>query len=219
MGILGIENRTEDWKTASYFLPLGLHGRTSELASKLTGKKSLRASMELFWTGTRDYVWGEVEKNGKNEKETLKQAVVKIYEDQFSTLRHDVEQFGKFNRLNPHNYDVSTEQRQKMLFDNVFNTEVDVVLEDPDYLFIGEAKHEMSFGSRGNLVLVHQLVRQYVMAQILTVLSKRVKKIVPFVVGDDVEKIKNTRQVKFMIDQGWLDAGNVLTWGQISALW
>ena len=69
-----------------------------------------------------------------------------------------------------------------------------------------EAKHEMSCGGDGNLVLVHQLMRQYVMARILVeYLPNPSKKVViPFVIGDKIENMKKTFQDKFMISQGWL---------------
>ena len=53
------------------------------------------------------------------------------------------------------------------------------------------------------MVLVHQLIRQYVMAKILMDrlesdgLAK--KNVIPFVVGDDVGSLKKRRQVEFMI--------------------
>ena len=46
---------------------------------------------------------------------------------------------------------------------SLLGTEVDVVLETPKHLFIGEVKHESTFEADGKLVLVHQLMRQYVM--------------------------------------------------------
>ena len=53
------------------------------------------------------------------------------------------------------------------LRDNLINTEVDVVLESPDSLFIGEVKDVSDFGADSRYVLVHQLIRQYVTATIL----------------------------------------------------
>ena len=69
--------------------------------------------------------------------------------------------------MQPRNYDVSTKDRMANLGNNLVNTEIDIVLQSPNHLFIGEAKHEMTFGANGRLVLVHQLIRQYVMAKIL----------------------------------------------------
>ena len=100
------------------------------------------------------------------------------------------------------------------------NTEVDIVLEDSDSLFIGEAKHEMGFGADGKLILVHQLIRQYVTAKVLLEMSTRTanKRLVPFVVGDDVGMLMQTNQVRFMIKQGWLQEDNVLSWQEIKEI-
>ena len=59
MGILGIENRTENWKTAFNFAPfiedanlrLKLAGRLGEPS----GTPPSDISMELFWKGMRDF--------------------------------------------------------------------------------------------------------------------------------------------------------------------
>ena len=109
---------------------------------------------------------------------------------------------------------------QIKLFQNLRNTEVDIVLEDSEYLYIGEAKHEKGFGADGKLILVHQLIRQYVMARILLDMSASTasKRIVPFVGGDDVSKLKKINQVRFMINQGWLQEDNVLSWQEIKDL-
>ena len=93
-----------------------------------------------------------------------------------------------------------------------------MVLETPTHLFIGEAKHEMSFGANGNHVLVHQLIRQYVMAKILIEYSASSKAVVPFVVCDSVDAVLRTSQVRFMMAQGWLRKENVLCWGKVKAL-
>ena len=107
------------------------------------------------------------------------------------------------------------------MYDNLRNTEIDIVLETPQYLFIGEAKGEMTFGADGGLVLVHQLIRQYVMAVVLVdlLVSKGCpqKKVVPFVVGD-AAKLERARQVKFMRHQGWLEKRNILDWDKIKDL-
>ena len=98
---------------------------------------------------------------------------------------------------------------------SLLGTEVDVVLETPKHLFIGEVKHESTFGADGKLVLVHQLMRQCVTATILLQLSGENKAVIPFVVGDRVEYLKKTSQVRFMINQGWLKETNVLDWEQV----
>ena len=78
------------------------------------------------------------------------------------------------------------------------------------HLFIGEVKHESTFGADGKLVLVHQLVRQHVTATILLQIAGEHKEVIPFVVGDSTNYLKKTSQVRFMIDQHWLKESNVL---------
>ena len=135
----------------------------------------------------------------------------------FPNILRDVKKFGDLQTPNPQNYDTSTDDRMDKLVDNLVNTEIDVVLETPNHLFIGEAKHEMRFGANGSYVLVHQLIRQYVLANILIdYLPDQIKKkVIPFVVGDDVGYLNRTAQVRFMIDQGWLKKENVLCWKEI----
>ena len=75
---------------------------------------------------------------------------------------------------------------------------------------------------------MHQLVRQYVMATILTDTFAQAngfcpKKVIPFVVGDNLMRFD---QVKFMIDQRkqgrhpgeWLKEENVLSWNCIDKI-
>ena len=120
---------------------------------------------------------------------------------------------GRKLRIDPtRNYDpkISLES----FANNLTNTEIDVVLQTPECLLIGEAKGEADLDGTGNLILVHQLVRQYVMAWMLVVLTGFNKKVIPFVVGVNKEQV----QVQFMMDQGWLNPGNILSWKDIKAL-
>ena len=107
------------------------------------------------------------------------------------------------------------ERAESRLTNNLLGTEIDVVLETPKHLFIGEVKHESTFGADGKLVLVHQLVRQYVTATILLQIAGENKEVIPFVVGDSTDYLKKTSQVRFMISQGWLSQANVLDWGDV----
>ena len=107
------------------------------------------------------------------------------------------------------------ERAESRLTNNLLGTEIDVVLETPKHLFIGEVKHESTFGADGKLVLVHQLVRQYVTATILLQIAGEHKEVIPFVVGDNTDYLKKTSQVRFMISQGWLSQANVLDWGDV----
>ena len=221
MGILGIRNRTEDWRTAQYFMPLRMEDGVGTFASRLSGtfeRQSNRATLELFWTGMRDYVWETVRDKGRHGKDKIGEAVAVIYDDLFTTLRSDIQRFDGVLPLRDHNYDTSTKERRSKLFNNLLGTEVDIAIEDTQHLYLGEAKYVMDFGTNGKLVLVHQLVRQYVMANILVELSGHStrKRVVPFVVGDDVEHLKKTDQVRFMMSQGWLQERNILSWDNVA---
>jgi len=164
----------------------------------------------LFWRGMRDFLYIT-----RVKKQSAQQEYADLYVRLFPNLRGNIEEFGEFHKLQPDNYDVSNKDRMVNLANNLANTEIDVVLETPNHLFIGEAKHEMSFGANGDLVLVHQLIRQYVMAKILIEFSNNRKAVVPFVVCDSVEDVMRTSQVRFMIEQRWLKEENVLDWKEI----
>ena len=58
MGILGIKNRTEDWKTARHFCGLDDDAKTM-LVTALGEPNGITApdiQIELFWKGIRDYL-------------------------------------------------------------------------------------------------------------------------------------------------------------------
>ena len=165
--------------------------------------------IELFWKGMRDYLYRE-----SLSRKDLEQRAVDLYDRNFSNLRGDVMAFQEFRDLKEDHY-VSTPETASRLTNSLLGTEVDVVLETPKYLFIGEVKHESTFGADGKLVLVHQLIRQYVTATILLQLCGEHKEVIPFVVGDRVEYLKKTSQVRFMINQGWLKDANVLCWEDV----
>ena len=214
MHILGIENRTENWKTAVYFSPL-FAGNSNRLAERLGATPpppSDGVVLELFWKGMRDHLYDR-----KMKKRFAKQALVECYDRMFPNLRRDIEKFGKLQLPNPQNYDTSTDDRMDKLVDNLVNSEIDVVLDTPKHFLIGEAKHEMRFGANGSYVLVHQLIRQYVLANILiNFLPNQIEKeVIPFVVGDDIEYLNRSAQVQFMIDQGWMKKENILCWEEI----
>ncbi len=230
MGILGINNRTENWKTAAIFAPL-LGDRRMRLAHLLgedwqTEPHEVR--LELFWKGMRDYIY-----RMPRESRLKPSECVRAYNKMFANLRHDIVKFidgtpeNPFRTLKDGNYDVSNLSGQKGLFDNLRNTEIDIVLETPSSLFIGEAKQESRLGAGGSLVLVHQLIRQYVTARILLHQmycekddKQGKKEVVPFLVVDKGElgSMKETGQVRFMMDRGWFKEENVLTWDEIRGL-
>ena len=234
MGVLGIENRTENWKTARYFAPLFEDGRArlrlvERLLDEPADLSANETRIELFWRGMRDHLASTVKSDRDDDGFTER------FRYLFFNLRSRVEEFselepGAFRQLKDWNYSTSTahktnlrswdnESRRTQGAPNLANTEIDIVLESPTHLFIGEAKHEMGFHSISRLVLTHQLVRQYVMARLLLDRLGCEKAVVPFVVGDDSDKMRKPNQVKFMIWKGWLDERNVLEWDDISSLY
>ena len=211
-GILGIENRTENWKTAVYFSPM-FGGKSQRLAEMLGATSELppdEVRLELFWKGIRDYRYRE----GLSRRE-LEGRVVESYNQNFSNLRRDVLASDHFWELQDDHYVSSGDSAASRLTNNLLGTEVDVVLETPNHLFIGEVKHESTFGADGKLVLVHQLIRQYIAATILLQLVGARKEVIPFVVGDNTDYLKKTSQIRFMIDQCWLRQTNILDWEDI----
>ena len=209
MAILGITNRTENWKTAEVFCGLREEGRVN-LVRKLSNCESSTddIKLELFWYGMRDC-------HTKWTKEDTAKSYCRI----FRTLRDDILRYPKLKACKPHIYNASN---MSTLYSNLMHTEIDIVLETSDHLFIGEAKYESGLGTDGENVLVHQLIREYVMARVLVDLTNKKKKIVPFVVVNEnkLDSIKNTGQVGFMIDQdpSWLKECNILSWNEIKSL-
>ena len=108
----------------------------------------------------------------------------------------------------------------KQLVSHFKNTEFDIVLETSKHLFIGEAKDESGFGTDGRYVLVHQLIRQYVIAQILVYLVDKhnPKIVVPFVVapGCKRQSLENTAQFRFMTYYPQGRPSKILSWEELS---
>ena len=217
MSILGIANRTENWKTAENFAPLiadaGLRLKLVQRLGEPDGTSPGEVEIELFWKGMRDHFKAtgrRMKSDGSDAKD-----LAEIYNRLFPNLRQEIGESGLFASLKDRNYDASGQDGIKKLRDNVCNTEIDLVLESPTRLFIGEVKSESTLGANGNLVLVHQLVRQYVTARILVDLLGCDKEVIPFVIADDTEKLNRTHQVKFMIQQCWMKQENVLGWDEV----
>ena len=217
-GIVGIENRTENWKTAYYFaLFFRDDSARLRLTTSLGAPKSNTSNdiqIELFWKGMRDYFHQNEEPTRNNAK--LIEDLAELYVCLFPDLRKRIEEFsqpGNELRL-PQKWNYNPNHVEDTLASNLINTEIDIAIETPTHLFIGEAKEESGFDGDGQYVLVHQLIRQYVMAWVLISLQGKNKKVVPFVVGGN----KNQNQVKFMKKQGWLDKKNVLSWKCVKAI-
>ena len=218
MIIHSIKNRTENWKTAKTFVPLmeqGIHRLARILGEDKTVPEH-EVHMQLFWKGMRDH-------SHENPKPYSQDEVAKRFNSLFPNLRNHVKAHAKYKRkfedLIQDNYRADTEDQKRKLLSNLLHTEIDIVVESPHSLFIGEAKYQMSFDANRKLILVHQLIRQYVMAKILAEIvqcpnMQRPKEVIPFIVGGS----KRSLQVDFLIDQGWLKESNILNWEEIEAL-
>ena len=233
MGILGIENRTENWKTVENFHALSDDAKVKLVKRLLEPYQDAQeiapdsVKVELFWKGVRDY------------KETIPATQWKdVYQSLFGGLRGEIEAFNaeaRYARRHPlkdlkdWNYRVPDDilvpgrnstktPSAETLRSNLLSTEIDIVLETPSHLFIGEAKHESDLGGDSRYVLVHQLIRQYVLAKILLKKLEEDRKIVQFLVGSDVEYLKKKEQVKFVEKQGWLMKKNILSWDCVKAI-
>ena len=210
---LGIVNRTENWKTAQSLSPL-FGDRAVFLAHKLGEAQTTPApdvTLELFWTGARDYCFG------KDKRECAEQ-LVSSCRRLFPKLRDKIKTFDGFNDLQPHNYNISSEDQRQQLLNNLLNTEIDIIIKSPERLYIGEAKYASGFHADGKLVLVHQLVRQYVMANVLVDVTGSKLKVVPFVITEEREKRREPDQIRFMMHREWMEPDHRLTWDQIDAL-
>lgn len=216
VGILGIDNRTENWRTAWALSPLvENHRARSSLVKRLVDPNEQcgeSIEFELFWKGVRDYVHEHQDRSEAHAARFLA-----LYRDRFPLLRQQVEGSGVFQSLKAHNYLAEDECKEK-LYNNLRNTEVDIVLQTATHLCIGEAKLTQRFGANSTHVLVHQLIRQYVMAKILVELTGCKRKIVPFVVGDCREGLMKDGQVQFMIKAEYLHSRNVLSWSDLSKI-
>ena len=233
MGILGIRNRTENWKTVENFYPLSDDAK-ARLVQRLLepypdAQKVAPAGVqvELFWKGVRDYK-GIISAT----------QCMDAYQSLFAGLRGELDAFidkaksarrRPLSKLKDWNYRVSDDTftlgrngaktpTPEALRNNLRSTEIDIVLETPSHLFIGEAKDESRLDANSSYVLVHQLIRQYVLAQILLTISGERRNIVQFVVGTNVENIKKNEQVLFVEEQGWLEENNILSWDCVKAI-
>ena len=221
MAILGIKNRTENWRTVSVLSPLvEKPGARISLASHLIGSRERlgeeKMIFELFWSGMRDYM-DQCKHRRDSDKGYHVDQVFDYYRDCFHDLRQEIKCFHEFKDLKAHNY-VAKDECKQQLYKNLYYTEVDVVLQTQNHLCIGEAKCGQTLRADSNHILVHQFIRQYVMARVLVELTGSKKRVVPFVVGDSRDKLMKTAQIKFMIKMNYLSERNVLSWKKLSEI-
>ena len=211
MGILGIRNRTENWKTSRNFAPF--FDNKEKLARLVMHLNSCDESnpedlkIELFWKGIRDR---RDRCCTDDEKLAFDSRLAEKYKQEFSWLRKKTKSFKGFRSAQPHHYSGARRWKGKLL-ENLKNTEIDIVIESPSHLYIGEAKGESRLHSNGAYVLVHQLIRQYVTARLLISAEDRCLKVKQFVVLDE-KPMRYQNQMEFVRDERWLSERNILTW-------
>lgn len=229
--VLSVRNRTENWKTAHKLAPLfrDPEGRL-RLVEKLGEPEITKSSevyLELFWKGLRDHLHDIKDWDGHTLSKDMVQSLAGMYLEYFPNLRDEIEAYrreerdkhGTFKDLKAWNYLVPDQKAKTKLGNNLYNTEIDIVIVTPQNLYIGEAKDESPFGASREDVLVHQLIRQYVMAHILLQCLGKRRCVIPFVVGRKKSELNRKSQVDFMIWKGWMKNCNVLSWSDIDNLY
>lgn len=119
MGILGIPNRTENWKTAESFAPffedcsarIRLVDRLLKPLGNPDRAQGNAIKIELFWKGVRDYI-----NQSENENE-LEECLVARYSCLFPYLREELKGFPGF-QLKWNNSHYSVHSNRKKLFNN-----------------------------------------------------------------------------------------------------
>lgn len=222
-GILGIHNRTENYQTATRLAKL-LNPNSVAARRNLVKKLSSDADrdfveVELFWHGFRDYV-----DCSEKSKDEIRKSSVEFYDETFKDLGNNIRTKEYRNKLlqNPqknidHCYNPKTKRARENFFNNLIGTEIDIVLQTPSHLFIGEAKYLEGFSANSDLVLVHQLIRQFVMAKtVLHLTESSEMHLVQFIVGMKCDVAYG--QVNFMEECHELQRNNILTWEQLSEI-
>ena len=129
--ILGIENRTENWKTAYEFAPMFRDCEARlELARRLGEQRETepaQVSLELYWKGLRDYLY--CKQGAKNEKLTgeIIDSMAQKYVEMFPDLRDSIEKYraegrdirSTFENLNKRGYILGDVETKGKLGDNL----------------------------------------------------------------------------------------------------
>lgn len=215
-----IVNKSENWRIAKLFI----NGSGEKVAKSIAEKVLLNCNLpnstsieyELFWKGYRDYC-DHIDGKGRNVD--IKDRALQVYNAKFKSLRAEIEKYNAsyFPRLNlddcGRNYTVSSESIDDF-FRNLYNTEIDIVIRAGDCFLIGEVKHTQSFSADSGHILVHQLLRQYVVASIILEEISRMEskkfRVIPFIIADG--NAKNTGQIKLLQHLGWLNEKNIFSW-------
>ncbi|KHT04330.1 hypothetical protein [Pectobacterium brasiliense] len=220
--ILGIKNRTENWITVKNLFSLQ-NKRLIEYLMRKNDDNSApfddgsEARLELFWYGYRDYIYGKSINRYSADRDAIYARFLRL----FPELQEKVLKFkgdsNKFLRVEKTvNYSLERKDAPLGLFQNIRHTEIDIVIETRNKLYIGEVKDSQTFGAHGGLFLPHQLLRQYVMARMLIDELGKDLDVVPFIISNS-KKTESSGQVKLMDKLGYLDMKNVFTWSDIDS--
>ncbi|WP_413701091.1 hypothetical protein ACLKMH_04955 [Psychromonas sp. KJ10-10] len=220
--MLGIKNRSESWRMSKLFIDNGGIKLANKLANRILGNAGYCSDSlieyELFWTGFRDFC--NEAKHKRTDKAFIDE-VVSIYNENFEKLDEEIEKYNKSGktklRINEgkykENYQIN-ETSKGVFINNLFSTEIDLVIKAGKYILIGEFKDTQSFNAKSDYVLVHQLVRQYVMSRVLMdLIGKNDYIIIPFVVTE--RNVNNNSQIQLMQDLKWLIPENILSWSDV----
>jgi len=208
-GILGIENLTENWKTAQTFLKLKHEKKLSSFLA-LLGFQNVDEeviNMELFWKGFRDCC---------KKENVFPFSFNHPYNNLFNNLKTKLANEGF--ELNDVNYNSNC---IKSLFSNMKNQEIDIVIETPKQIFIGEAKYTTKgFSDNKKYFLPHQFIRQYVTTKLLLNHKQVKKEVIQFLVCEKktVKKFEEDPQVLFMKKYYKFKLKRIIPWEDIELL-
>ncbi len=134
--VLGIENQTENWKTARSLASLFGDGalRLAKRLGEPAETKPWEVRIELFRKGVREY---RDEEGRKCDDESVVKSYRRLFHNANYDLRERIKTFGEFRNLGKDNYRAGNQHQQTMLARNPRNTEIDIVLESPRKLYIG----------------------------------------------------------------------------------
>lgn len=203
--MIPVINRSENNITAKVFVTLFNCTEKPEKSLILLGleKNSCQGfKLELFWKGFRDYA---IFNSDCREKFMVE------YKKIIPFVRKAVEA----TKLQVKDSFYSAEDENK-IFNELRNTEIDVVIFTDSRIYIGEAKLKEKLGTNGRNILAHQVIRQRTMVETLKALTRDPREISSFIICDQSKQksIIRMEQIKAL---GILEgrAPRVITWQEL----